>query len=256
MDDDRTQHETRDLLEAYALGALDEDERLRVEAHLETCPACRALAGELAETAHSLPLALGAASPLRPPAALKGRVLQAVGTPAVPRPTRRGRWWRPRIAIALGALAVVVGFAAWTAHLSAALSDERSARERLAVLVGRQEVVLEVVDSRKTSRAVLSPPEGTPSRAYGKVFTRSDLRAVVAMAGRLPKPPAGQEYRLWLESGGSLRAVGTMSVNQMGFALLVLQAPRRGPVYEEALVILQRAGSVRPVGRTVLVWRR
>jgi anti-sigma factor RsiW len=84
---DEKHQRTRELLEAYALGALDEDERREVEAHLEECDECAQLARELAEVAHRLPLALAAASPLRPPASLKERVLGAVA-PAASRVVR------------------------------------------------------------------------------------------------------------------------------------------------------------------------
>jgi hypothetical protein len=241
----------RDLLEAYALGALEEDERQAVERHLATCSDCRAVAAELRETAHTLPLALGAASSARPPTSLKRRVLQA--TMREPRPARR--FWRLRVALALAALAVVAGFSAWNAHLSSALSQERSMRERLARLVGRQETVLDVVDSRRARRAVLLPPAGTESRAYGKIFTAPDLRDVVAMAARLDQPVAGQTYRLWLTSRGRTYPEGRMVVNAQGFALLVFKAPRPGPAYDEARVVLQPKEAPTPAGTTVLVWR-
>src|SRR5918993_2457617 len=66
-----------DLLEAYTLGVLEPDECHAVERHLASCTDCRRLADDLTATADLLPLALAAASPLRPPADLKDRVLRA-----------------------------------------------------------------------------------------------------------------------------------------------------------------------------------
>ena len=40
----------RDLLEAYAVGTLDEDQRAAVEAHLADCAACQRMADELIAT--------------------------------------------------------------------------------------------------------------------------------------------------------------------------------------------------------------
>lgn len=258
MTEDLRCEQIRDLLEAYALGALEEDEQQAVERHLATCPDCQAEAAELRETAHALPLALGAVSPVRPPTSLKARVLQAVtgdgGTTVRDRGLAR-RFWRPRVAVALAALAVVAGFSAWNAQLSSALSQERSMRERLAQLVGRQETVFEVVDSPRARRAVLRPPAGTDSRAYGKIFTAPDLRDVVAMAARLDQPAAGQTYRLWLTSAAGTQSGGRMVVNAQGFALLVLKVHRAGPAYDEARVVLQPKDAATPAGTTVLVWR-
>lgn len=255
MRDDLTCGENREQLEAYALGALNEDEQRAVERHLAGCPDCRKIVAELREAAHSLPLALAAASPVRPPVSLKGRVLHAVaGDGATTAKTGPRRFWRPRVALAFATLAVVVGFSAWNAHLSSALSQERSQRERLAQLVGRQEVVLDIVDSPRARRAVLRAPSGTDSRAYGKVFTTPDARDVVAMAARLDRPPAGETYRLWLTRSGRAHSPGRMVANAQGFALLVFKAERPGPVYDEARVVLQRKDAATPAGTTVLAW--
>jgi len=159
------------------------------------------------------------------------------------------------VALALAALAIVTGFSAWNAHLSSALSQERSQRERLARLVGRQEAVLDIVDSPRARRAFLRAPAGTDSRAYGKVFTTPDAPGVVAMAARLDQPSAGKTYRLWLTRAGRTHSPGQMVVNPQGFALLVFRAEHRGPAYDEARVVLQRKDAATPAGTTVLIWR-
>lgn len=257
MTEDLTCNQIRELLEAYALGALEEDERRAVQRHLETCSDCRARAAELLETAHALPLALGAASPRRPPSSLKEQVLEALSGDrevTTRKRERARRFRRSRVALALAALGLVAGFSAWNAHLSSALSHERSLRERLARLVGRQEDVLDVVDSPRARRAFLRPPARTDSRAYGKVFTTPDARDVVAMAARLNQPPTGQTYRLWLTRTGRAQPVGRMVVNAQGFALLVFKAAHPGPAYDEARVVLQPKNATTPAGKTVLVW--
>src|ERR671936_565844 len=73
--------DVRELLELYALGALDADEHAEVAAHLASCPTCQRLADELADVANALPQALAAASPLRIPADAKARLLQSLDAP-------------------------------------------------------------------------------------------------------------------------------------------------------------------------------
>jgi Anti-sigma-K factor rskA/Putative zinc-finger len=243
---------TRETLEAYALGALEDDERAAVDRHLQTCADCRRQAAELIETAHKLPLAVGAASPLRPPGALKERLLAAV---APERPVARRWWWRPSAALALVSLVLAALFAAWDARLDDALSQERDLRARLARLHVQQELVLEIVDSRETRKALLLPPEGSDSRAYGKVFTRADMPQVVAMAARLPQPRGDRAYHLWLTSAGGTRLAGVLAVDSSGFGLILFEADRAGPVYAEARLIEQPKGSRRPSGEPVLRWR-
>jgi hypothetical protein len=245
---------TREMLEAYALGALDEDERASIDDHLRTCADCRRLADELIETAHKLPLAVGAASPLRPPATLKARVLGQVA-PEKGGESQRRWWWRPSVALALVSLVLAGLFAAWNARLDDALSQERDLRVRLARLQIQQELVLEVVDSRETRKAVLLPPAGSESRAYGKVFTRADMRHVVALAARLPQPRPDHAYHLWLTTGRGTRLARVLPVDSSGFGLVLFDADRAGPVYKEARLIEQLKGSRRPSGEPILLWR-
>lgn len=73
--------EWRESLGAYALGQLDERERVALEAHLEGCPGCRAELEQLAPLAHPLSLADPARfeSAPEPPPSLGRRVAAAVG---------------------------------------------------------------------------------------------------------------------------------------------------------------------------------
>jgi anti-sigma-K factor RskA len=263
-----------DLLEAHALGALDADERHAVERHLATCAECRHLAADLAATADLLPLALAAASSLRPPTDLKDRVLRAARGSAmvVPQPEastppsatfaqplpglrivpgRAGRWR----AVAAAALLVVLALSLlWGARLSEALDQERALRASVAAHFSRQqEIVLEVVDAAEATRLILRSPD-PDSSAYGKLFTRPDLPHVVAMAARLPMPPQGQTYHLWLTSEGRTFLAGVLPVNDQGFGLLTFDADHDGPVYEAARLTLQAAGAEAPGGETVLAW--
>ncbi|MBA3825090.1 MAG: zf-HC2 domain-containing protein, partial [Ktedonobacterales bacterium] len=64
-----------DLLDAYALGALEPYEVAEVEAHLEGCASCRQSAARARATAQHLLLAAPA---VQPPAALRAKVLARV----------------------------------------------------------------------------------------------------------------------------------------------------------------------------------
>ena len=281
--------QVRELLEAYALGALDADEQARVEQHLAGCAECRQLVAEYAETVHRLPQALAAVSPLNPPSSLKDRVMQALpgeqpalppaltpvapvhpAQPGVSLQNGKGRqplavWqWalhQPRLWAVLAGVAVLLLLVllAWNAQLNIALSQERTLREELANLVGQQETVLDVVDSPGTVRLVLRPPQGTsvaPNAPYGKLFARPDMPYVVAMAARLPRPPPGQAYVLWLTSGGETTLAGVLDVNGQGFGQLVLHIDHNGPSYDSAQINLQPRNSTTPAGQVVLVWNR
>ncbi len=277
----------RDELALYAVGALDPAERAAVAHHLERCPSCREEAERVVATADSLAFALAAASPLHPPPELKGRVLQAVRdrraagdrpetaddtpgpgelavVPPPAPPTRSSRRWLGNLGgrpvsgrlVGLGVaavLAVVVVVAlAWAASLQVALAREQSLRAEYATLVSQQEVVLDVVDSSKTSKIHLHAPNPA-SAAYGKLYTRPDRADVVVMASHLPHPSSGQDYHLWVTSAGQTTLAGVMPVNDQGFGLLVFQASRPGPTFDSVRLTLQNPGSAAPAGETILV---
>lgn len=73
--------EWRESLGAYALGQLPEEERIRLEAHLEGCPSCSAEVEQLTAMVGPMSLADPARFDTPPalPAALAGRVAEAVG---------------------------------------------------------------------------------------------------------------------------------------------------------------------------------
>jgi hypothetical protein len=244
----------QELLEAYVLGTLDATERVRVELHLQNCTDCQRLVNEYAEVASKLPQALATASQLSLPPELKSRVFETLAAERASTPTRQILFrWRPRL-VTWG-LAILLAFSlAWGFRLNVALAQERVLRSEFADLVDQQEIVLEVIDSSKTTKAFLRATS-TDSNSYGKLFTRSDFPEVVAMAGRLPVPSAGQAYHLWVTQSGQTHLAGTMKVNEKGFGLLVFTADQPGPVYEAAQLILQPIGSTSPSGTPTIAWQ-
>ena len=273
-------HQCREWLEAYALGALEAEEEERVTQHVAGCEECQRLLREYREVVATLPEALSAVTPESVPASVKSRLLRKLGdsptadnspvpderpipvaaqdAPSVPlrfTERRRGnRKWPWQLAAALLGV-LFLAFLAWNVQLNVALARERALRAEVADLVGQQELVLEVVDSDKTQRSVLLPP-GMESDAYGKLFTRSDMLHVVAMAARLQQPPAGQAYHLWLTRGTETQLAGVMAVDKDGFGLLIFEADQAGPVYDSSQLTLQPLGSTTPDNNPILVWRR
>lgn len=267
----------RPLLEAYALDALSADERKLVSRHLPACPDCRKLAREYAETAVELVTAAAASSPYTVPEGLKARLLQEIEhqpqanggrqAQALPKSNAKipaseqkaftnarmpgGR--RLRFGFAFAVLLLVVSLL-WSIRLNVTLARERALLSEYSNLVEQQEIVLEVVDSDKAVRRLLLPEREFPSRPYGKVFTRTDMNHVVAMAARLPEAPAGQAYHLWLTRGEETHLAGVMQVNSEGFGLLVFDEDEAGPAYESAALTMQPVGSDAPTDNVIVRW--
>jgi hypothetical protein len=243
----------QELLEAYVLGALDAAEQARVERHLQDCEYCLRLVSEYTAVTSKLPQALATASRLAVPPEIKSRVLETVAAESASTPTRQIRFrWRPRL-VTLGLAILLAVSLAWGFQLNVALAQERALRSEFVNLLDQREIVLEVIDSSKTTKAFLRAT-ASDSNSYGKLFTRSDMPDVVAMAGRLPLPPAGRAYHLWVTKDGQTYLVGVMKVNDKGFGLLVFTADQPGPVYEAVQLILQPIGSMSPSGIPIIAW--
>ncbi len=102
-----------ELLEAFALDALEDDEHLQVEQHLDSCPLCRGYVAQLHQTTSGLGLFLDQA---QPPAALGLRIRQVLTGPVENAPVEAGpspratgasprRWFAPpQLAMPLAAV--------------------------------------------------------------------------------------------------------------------------------------------------------
>lgn len=255
----------KEQIEAYALDALEAREQREVEQHVARCDDCRRLLEEYREVlAHiSEIVAAGAPGEPEPDPAVKERLLASVeksrtaaAKEASRQPDRRPDH-RPRRRLwqlaTLASAVLLLLILAWNIQLNVALARERALRAEVADIVGQQELVLEVVDSQQTSRLILLPPS-EDADAYGKVFTRADMPYVVAMAARLPAPPAGQAYHLWLTQGATTELAGVMTLDDEGFGLLIYQAAEDGPIYDAATLTLQPLGADRPAGEPSLLW--
>lgn len=161
-----------ELSAAYALDALDGDERRAFEAHLGGCERCRAAVADFSETAALM--AYGAAEPA-PPAALRSRILDEVRRERqVVVPLRR-----PRLvlgAAAAIAAAAALGFGLWSASLSDELDRTRAALDVLADPAARS-VELE--------------------GAAGRLVVGEDGTAALVVRGLGAAPP-GKTYEIWV----------------------------------------------------------
>ena len=171
-----------DAAAGYLLGALPEPERAEFEAHLEGCPACREELDELRVAAEALPVA---APPMRPPPALKARIMAEVEREAAllqgarepdEGPRRRFAWPRfslptPAVA-ALACAALLIGLGAG-AFLFGGSGGQTVHFARSSGLTANASAELDV----------------------------SGGNAVLVARG-LPQPPPGRVYQVWLQRAG------------------------------------------------------
>ena len=167
-------NDLHELSALYALDALTGDDRVRFETHLAGCERCQAELAGLRGAAASLAFAVEAPAP---PAALRGRILEAAhaeGQNVVPFP-RRSVAVSVAAAVAVAASAAAVGLGIWAATLHHSLAHERTAVRVLGDPASRH-----------------IPLSG----ARGELVVAPSGSAVLAVA--LPAPPKGHTYEAWV----------------------------------------------------------
>jgi anti-sigma-K factor RskA len=225
-----------DDLALLALEALQGDERVTLEKHLEGCSSCRSelerLRGDMAL------LALSASGPA-PPRRSRERLLKAIAKE--PRPqkigaARRSSWtllpW-----LAAAALLLVAGFF-WQqsdrlAQRVARLQDESAQQQ--AQLERAREVVSTLTSTdalRVTLVAAQAPPQ-----PQGKAIYVRERSSLIFLASNMPALPPQRSYELWLiPTNGAPIPAGMFKPDARGSATVV-EPPLPGGVEAKAFAI-------------------
>ncbi len=224
-----------ELLPAYALGSLEPEETRQVAAHLVRCGACRAELAAYADVVDHL--ALGAPDAV-PPDRLKARLMARTRAPSRPHAAEPPQpWWRhlaqllQRTAPAWGA----VGFV-------------------LIVALGVSNVLLWREANRPgPMRAIsLQGTEAAPG-AVGTVIVSADGEHGALVVDGLEPLGAALQYQLWLIHDGQRTSGGVFSVDQDGYGVLWVSAPRSLSAYDAVGITIEPAGgSPGPTGARVL----
>jgi anti-sigma factor RsiW len=202
-----TNQDLHEQVAAYALDALDDDERRAYEAHLAGCEQCRAELAGLTDTAGALGLAADAVDP---PQGLRGRILDAARDEGPSNVVSIGSARRRRFAIA-GGVAAAVAAAGLAIGLYAALSGGGPS-EHLSVSV-----------DGAVARATVSGFDAAPA---GKTYE------LWVIEGKTPRP-AG------LFAGGEKRVI-TLSRPAPGGSTVAITLERAGGAATPTLPILRQ----------------
>lgn len=199
-------HEIHALSGAYAVDALDADERDRFEEHLASCATCQDEVASLQETT----ALLGAVEETPLPAGLRDRVLADIKTVRplppegggilsdIPNLTTRRRLrprWSGLVGIAAAAALVVGGVVVW-----------EQTRDDAA-----QEQVTSPIDAILRARDVKHVSVDLPGGASATVFSSLAHNRAVLVTDDMPPAPEGRVYQVWLQKGDRMVPAGLMS---------------------------------------------
>jgi len=214
-------------LDAYVLGQLSAQQAGEVEAHLHVCDVCTS---EVRELNAALEAVADSVPPLLPSTSLRERVLAAVAqipqdAPPVARATDNRaprRSWMPLVALAAAAVVLlVVGIVAFRVDQS-----RRELLERVARYATQTDLALSILTAGDMREIPLAGREGaasTAARAYV-----SPTRGLLVVADRLPAPPPGRAYQVWVIEGTTPVSAGMLGEEPGGRGMLIVTPPKAG----------------------------
>ena len=211
-----------ELVAAYALNALDDDDRAAFEEHLAGCERCTAELAELRDTAAALAYV---PDTVAPPAALRSRILETARAErpnVVPLRPRANRTWGLG-AVAAVAVAAAVALAIWNVSLHNSLDDQRSANSTVVSL--------------------------SLKGAQGKLAVARSGNAVLFMCG-IGLAPAGKTYEAWVITGGKAARAGEFKGSSGCVAVPLARGVRAGSAV--AVTVEPAGGSAQPTSTPII----
>ena len=270
--------EAGELIHAYLLGALDEDERHRLEGYIRGCPDCLAL---YYEESPSMEMLVSLSDPVPPPPGLKRRIMELVNASARPS-TRPGLIGGPMALlrsalqqpVAASAMAVVSvslvllsagAFLLWqevnelrdedhrlSTDLQEQLDQIQEENQRLAETLLNQLDLAYLASMEGVSTVMLESGASAP-KSTGMLMLSPNATWGVLLTVGLETLPRDKAYQLWLMSNNGRTSAGTFNVDSAGYGQLMVQGLGDLRDFENVEVSIEPAeGSPEASGDNVL----
>jgi anti-sigma-K factor RskA len=248
-----THDQFADDLALYALNALEGSERTALEAHLETCAACRRELDAL--RADSALLAL-TASPAVPSAKARQRLLDAVAKEPRRAPSPQARpWWAlvPSLAAAGFAALALVFFLQYSSLRRNVLNLEHTIADQQEDLQHATDVVATLSDAN-AAHFTLSSAQ-IPPQPQGKAIYARDRHSLVFLASNMPALPPQKVYELWLIPVSGAPIPSCLFVPDPHGSASVINPPLPPGIEAKtfAVTVEPEAGSAAPTTQPIMV---
>jgi anti-sigma-K factor RskA len=251
--------------EEYALGILEGDERAELEAHLaRACPKCAPGVAEarwvVSQLAHAAPEA-------QPPAALRGKILEAVKSPAdaaraaIPfeKPAAKRALFPAWAWAAAAALALVTGYSIRQMEIQTTQLAELRREMKLATL--QSQALQNQLDEGRMVASVMMSPDSMPLKLMPKDKTMPMVHAylhphmgVAITADEMPGMAPERTLQLWIVTKkGQPMSIAIFRPDAQGQIAMV--APVTMPINEiAALAVTEEPAGGSPQPTSAVAW--
>jgi anti-sigma-K factor RskA len=229
-----------DLLPAYALGSLDEEEKIIVEAHLPDCETCRLELETYSQVVDQLPLAVKT----RPaPVGLKATIFEQLEEDSLREAPQLQESWFERLKASFRSSAPVWGAASLVVIILLLISN-------LYLLNNLR--AHETAQLAELTTLAMVATDYSPNSTGMLVISR-DGEYGVLVVDELPVLDESQQYQLWLIYDGQRTSGGVFSVNDEGYGSLLIDSEQPLSSYPAFGITIEPAGgSPGPTGDKVL----
>ncbi|MBA3470706.1 MAG: anti-sigma factor [Herpetosiphonaceae bacterium] len=255
-----------ELIDLYALGALEPDEMALVEEHLAQSPRARAMLEQSKQVVSAL-----AWSPEQhdPPAGAYERFRQrvapasaqpqaaprlAMAPAAVPAPTfgqRLRQLFAPQqrwgTAFAALLLVIALGVGGWNLSLQRQVSDLTASASEYRALTA-------LLSEPATRLVALTGADGPAQTARTQLLINPERHEAYLVTAGLPALPANQSYQLWMIADGQPLSMGVFALDAQGNATVQMaNLPPAGSQNLFGITIEPAGGSDQPTSAPILL---
>jgi len=255
------QDQFRELIEAYALGALDEQERTMLESHLTAgCADCTKALAEARWVSSQLAYL---APPAEPSQMLRARLLRTVRADAVEHPVRPIRAAVPLwLWAGVAALLLFTAYTTWDAwklqrqinEVNQRAADELKLREQLQAQLAVEKREARILMDPRSKKIMM--PAKSPDMPQLEAMWNPELGLCV-MGQKVPMPGKNKVLQLWLipkASGGKPMPSQMTWPDADGKLTLVVENPPEVMAETKALAITEEPMGGSPQPTSTPMW--
>jgi anti-sigma-K factor RskA len=219
-----------ELIPAYAIDAVDRDERVLVDAHLPACVECRALLADYQALGGDL---LFAAPVALAPVGSTEKLRKQLGKQR--EPPQAASWLaflrRPGFALGIAALALLV---LTNVYWAGRVGRLESQADQLAAIARAPGIALRASDATGTGYET--------SATNGVVYVQPGSNVALLCVYSMPSLEAGKTYQAWLVRDGQRISAGTFGVSRDGYGVLLIDAGKPVTEFQQLGITIEPSG--------------